>query len=291
VLRAGDDLGCWQLLDTDVVRPFPAPFKDPGRIQDRSGTPAGTLDAQAYTELLVMANYTSANAFARAARSDLTYAHLVANPARYRGEVVRIEGRLRRILRLKEELPPEARAQGVHDLYQAWIFPEGSGHNPFRVDFPELPPDFDRGLLGKEKVEPPLQVRCAGYFFKRFRYTSEAGKEKDAPLVIAHSLTLLPTPAGRAPVRVAAAPDTSSAMPLFMGLVALMVVAAVALGYWFRRGDRRVRARVHTSTKTGLGFFAEDAENSEQGPQAAPPAPPVIESGNGDGRHGGLPGP
>jgi hypothetical protein len=268
LLQAGDHLRCWQLLDTDVVRPFPRPFKDPGLIRDGRQIPVGTPETKAYADVLVMAHYTSAASFLRAGRQDLAYEHLFGNPKRFRGEVVRIEGRLRRIRwHAEDQLPPEAQAEGVTDLYSAWVFSDQSSNNPYRIVFTVLPDGFDRKLLGKEKIDPPLQVRFAGYFFKKWRYTAEdsrPGTAREAPMLIGRSLTVLPAPP--------APPDdpenrSGVLLTLFVGLLALTAVVVVGLTYWFRHTDDRVRRRLLAARPDGFvtptpseEFKAEDSK-------------------------------
>jgi hypothetical protein len=131
-LQCGNDReendGCWNLLDTDVLRPFPPAFRD-GRIVDGKGLFVGTLETEAYSDVLVQAHYTSTDAFRAGARRDLTYAQVFAEPRLYRGEVMHIEGRLARLARL--DPPAAAQAGGVGDLYEAWIFHDAYGLNPF----------------------------------------------------------------------------------------------------------------------------------------------------------------
>jgi hypothetical protein len=236
VLQAGDGLGCWELLDTDRLRPFPEAFKD-GRIQDGKDIGVGTPETAAYAEVLTLAHYTSDRAFRRAARSDVLYYNLFNEPAQYRGDVVRVEGRLRRLLRWKP--PPEAAARGVNNLYEAWLFNDDSGYgNPFCAVFTELPP----GLTPRDKFEPAQPVSFAGYFFKKFRYQGPDKKWRDAPLLIGHTLTV--RAAGAGPAAEAGDNWAEHLGLIFLGVVATTVCVVVALTWWFRRSDVRVRRRL-----------------------------------------------
>jgi hypothetical protein len=267
VLQAGDGLGCWELLDTDRLRPFPAAFKD-GRIQDGKDIGVGTPETAAYAEVLVLAHYTSDRAFRAAAATDLTYYNLFTDPAAYRGDVVRIEGRLRRLLRWKP--PPEAAAKGVSDLYEAWLFNDESGYgNPFCAVFTELPP----GLKPSAKFDPSVPVVFAGYFFKKFRYQGPDKKYRDAPLLIGHTLTV--RTGGPAPAEAGGSDNWAEHLGLiFLSVVAATVCVVVALTWWFRRADLRVRHRL-LAARGAREFVPPPPDGAPAPPEAAPPRRPA----------------
>jgi hypothetical protein len=248
VLQSGDDgrpdaVPCWSLLDTDRVQPFPAAFKEPGVIRDGKEIPVGTDEPVAFADVVTMAYYTSEAAFRKASRSDLTYAQVFAEPARYRGEVVHIGGRLKRLSRL--DPPLEAKAQGVTDLYNAWIFNDAFGMNPFVAVFTVLPARMN-DLVGQDKIKGTgVEVSFDGYFYKKFRYKAADSKERtarEAPVFIGR--TLVPR-LGPAPPEEPAGEDWSGQiMAVFLGIVGLGVVVVVGLTWWFRRSDERVRRRL-----------------------------------------------
>jgi hypothetical protein len=200
----------------------------------------------AFSKVLFVASTISPEAFQKGARKDLTYAHVFNHPSKYRGQVVHVEGILRQLRRF--DPPATAKAAGVTDLYEGWVFDtQRFGADPWAVVFTELP----SGMTPGEKVSYP--VAFDGYFFKRYRYesrgTRKGTKEKDwprVPLLIGRTVTLTAAPAAAS----AADSDwTGSLVPIFLGLVTGSIVLAFGLGYWFRRGDRRVRERVATVAK------------------------------------------
>jgi hypothetical protein len=89
LLQAGEQAGCWELIDTDQVRPIPASIRE--WVRDGRPLPAAELETEAYYHFLVQAYYTSARAFAAAARRDLSYGHLMNQPRKCRGAVVHFE--------------------------------------------------------------------------------------------------------------------------------------------------------------------------------------------------------
>src|SRR5262249_55395940 len=152
------------------------------------------------------------------ARRDLTYAQIFANPADYRGQVVHIDGRLKKLARL--EPPLRARADGVSDQYEAWIFNDAYGENPFVAVFTELPASL-RSAVGEKKIN--IEVSFDGYFFKKFRYKaidSKEGKARDAPVLIGHTLAVRSQPpaAGEA-----GAEWGNHVMAVFLGIIAFAV--------------------------------------------------------------------
>jgi hypothetical protein len=246
VLQAGDDgrpdgVRCWTLIDTDRVRPFPAIYKEQGVIRDGHDISVGLPETVAYGNILVVAHYTSAEAFRKAARTDLTYAQVFAEPGRYRGQVVHVEGKLKRLARL--EPPLEARAQGVGDLYEAWIFNDGYGLNPFCALFTQLPAPL-RDLVGENKIKSAVEVTFDGYFYKKFRYKAGDSRERtarDAPVFIGRTLAVPAAPPPEAPP-----PDDwgNQMMAVFVGIIAAAVAVVAGMTWWYRRTDERVRRRL-----------------------------------------------
>ncbi|MFO0841885.1 MAG: hypothetical protein U0797_05715 [Gemmataceae bacterium] len=264
VLEAGQQLDCWSLIDTDHFRPLPEDWLKV--ITDNEPIGAGGVEAEVYSRALIRANFTSSKAFKRAARKDVTYAHVYGEPARYRGTVVRVEGRLLRVNRF--DPPHEAQEAGVNDVYEAWVFNEQLGTNPYCVLFTEWPAGLPRDLLGEGRIDRVVRVAIDGYFFKRYRYNANdpRGRELDAPLVIGHGLLLLGP---------AAADDGSATFPikLVMGVFGAvfggLIVGVVAVTYWYRRSDRRIRRRI----------LARMPEFALPPPEAAPVAAPVHPTG------------
>jgi hypothetical protein len=217
----------------------------------------GEAEQFAFSKVLFVASGISAEAFRKGARTDLTYAHVFNQPSKYRGQVVHVEGTLRRLRRF--DPPATAKAAGVANLYEGWIFdPNRFGADPWCIVFTDLPSGIKLG----EKLN--YSVAFDGYFFKRYRYESQGTrkgtKPKDwprAPLLVGRTVTLAAATAE------AAAPDSDWAgtlLPVFLCLVGSSIALAFGLGYWFRRGDRQVRQRLATVTERE---FVEPNSNGE----------------------------
>ena len=91
--------------------------------------------------------------------------------------MVHIEGKLKRVNRFPP--PPEAAAEGVIDLYEAWVFSEHLGTNPYVVALHRMarrtcrencsaksPPK----IKGPSYFVPPVAID--GYFVKKYRPTT-----------------------------------------------------------------------------------------------------------------------
>jgi hypothetical protein len=263
-LKAGDHAFCWALRDTDRFHALPKEWL--AAFADEKGIPEGGLEAEIYCKVLELANYTSAAAFKRAVRTDITYSHVFNDPDDYRGEVMHVEGKLKRVNRYKP--PWDAAQKGVNDVYVGWVFSEYLGSNPYRVIFTEWPADLPRDLLGKESIPGDYKVAMDGYFVKKYRYparmNSGRGTDRDAPLLIGHSLIYVG--------RTTAGTGESSAWlnNLVYGIVGVfgsLLAAVVGLTWWFRRTDQRVRRQI-------LAIHSQEFVLPP--PDALPVAPPVA---------------
>jgi hypothetical protein len=190
---------------------------------------------EVYLEALAKASYTPPAAFANSARRNLTYEQLFNEPGDYRGDVIHVEGRLKRLRRFN---PPAAVAERISDLYEGWIFAKERGADPVCLIFTELPP----GLSVGEKMETP--VAFDGYYFKRYAYKaadSGPNQSRRAPLLIGRTI-ILGGPS------VAATPEGESwskqVLIVFFVMLVITVGLAAAMTWWFRHADRRVRRRV-----------------------------------------------
>jgi hypothetical protein len=151
----------------------------------------------AYEALLTQAHNAQAADLERAAHRDVPFALLMLEPDRFRGDLITIEGDLRRLLRIatvsdnaqnsevsnKSDVS-QKRAMSQPESYEAWIFTSDSGLNPYRVVYTDLP----TGLAVSDQITPPIRVRTTGYFFKRFSYAT-TGSDHTAPLLLAKTLT------------------------------------------------------------------------------------------------------
>lgn len=158
----------------------------------------------------------------RQARADVSYHAVSEDPGAYRGELLLIEGRMKRLLRFDAAPNP----YGLDRLYEAWVFTVDSDGNPYRVVCSEVDDGTPEGEL-KELVP----VRLVGRFFKIERYLARHGKTHPAPLVLAKRLEWVrPTPLE----------TNHEALSKWVLGVALGIAAVLALTLWrISVGDRR----------------------------------------------------
>ncbi len=166
LLRTNEHFDYWKLY---VPRQLPALRHDLLlQVHDRRFFPTiGGDDIEfgevlAYYDFLVVAQRTPLEHFTKETQTSITYAQLFKNPANYRGEVIHIEGTLKRLSAYLA--PRDLQRVGISTLYEAWIFDEMNGNNPYCVALTELPP----GLHPASKMT--VQVKCDAFFFKRGDY-------------------------------------------------------------------------------------------------------------------------
>jgi hypothetical protein len=235
-----------RVTDSQPLPVLPADFAqiDPNKLPPAK---ARQLDRdlseiEVYCEALEKAYRFKAPAFASAVRSNLnlTPAHLMQEPRKYRGEVVHVEGHVRRVRRF--DPPMMAEQAGVRDLYEGWLFDKAYGASPICIVFTELP----EGLSIAEKMDQP--VTFDGYFFKRYRYQAADGKAegREAPLLIGNAPVLVAAPVAATPPA-----DSGWSTSLLVGFMVLVLGSAglvLWLIWWFRKGDHQVRARIASAT-------------------------------------------
>jgi hypothetical protein len=210
-------------------QPVASPLHNPG-------------EAFAYDYILILAHKTPLEQLSKSARHDLSYTHLYEEPGKYRGQLVHLVGRLRRLWRFD---PPDLPAkEGVKNLYEGWIFGDAAYSKPYCVIASEISP----GIPIADKIED-LPVRFDGYLFKCYRYHA-GDRNREAPLLIGRAITRRTTPAATAEE-----PEIASSnwiVPTFLILMLLTVGVAFLLHWWFRRGDRTVWSRVKEARADGF---------------------------------------
>jgi hypothetical protein len=161
----------------------------------------------------------------RRAIGEVTYAQLVNQPDVYRGQPVRIRGR---VLRESVKAAPK-NSLGITDYHRLIIAPVGGGDWPVMVYCLDLPPGFPRGDGLKE------DVAITGLFFKNWSYAYDGGMGL-APVLVTRSFDWGKPVRARATVP----PSQVSAKGVWIGGGLAMVVATGFI-LWVARQTRRPR--------------------------------------------------
>jgi hypothetical protein len=238
----------WILRDTTIIQPLdPADLAkviDDAPLPRAVGepTPDQLAELRAYVNAVVYASLTPNQTLNRLARRGLSFGDLYVDVASLRGQVVHVDARL---MRLQEvPAPPEVIYEtGLTHLYEAWVATDAAKSDLVCVLFTELPP----GLKPGEHLD--LRVECSGYYLKRLGYTPRKGAPDTvpglAPLIIAHTLTVLPRPAAEEnPLA-----WVNGVLPLMVGFLFGVVSFIVVLAVWFRRVDARIRRRLQVARR------------------------------------------
>lgn len=182
----------------------------------------------AYDAILAKARNTSLAELESLARNDVPFAVLMLEADRFRGELLTIEGDIRRINRLAVLSSDEPT---VGEFFEAWLFTADSGLNPYRVVLASLPDGVPTG----DELTPSIHARVTGYFFKRYSYAT-ANDFHTAPLLLVKTLTPL------ANSKSAATPPTNNSRSLTflaIGVLEAFVVVGLAVEIVAHRRRRR----------------------------------------------------
>jgi hypothetical protein len=198
-------------------------------------------ESDAYYHVLSHVRNVKTAAMESVVQSDATYALLMREPRHFRGDVVAVEGEVKRLL----ELPAEENPYGLRHLYEAWIVTADSGSGLYRVVCSAV----DSAIPTGESINESVRVRVIGYFFKREGYAARSGL-RSAPLILAHRIDLIgaAAPSG-ARTREWASPQM---IALFLLFACVVVWRVYAISSRFRgRSTRQVRSSA-PRTLTGL---------------------------------------
>lgn len=261
VLIRGTDTSAWTVEPITSVPPRTtdeAPRLDPemlDRVRDR--VPLADINNEpgevaAYYYAMTVAHKTPVDALFKTARRDLTYIQIFDEPEVHRGQVIYLEGDLKRLWRF--EPADRMKKEGVKDHYEGWIFDRRYPGQPARhcLIFTELP----EGIKPGENLDYP--VKFAGYLFKRYR-VRDAKPAFDAPLLIGRTI-LLDTkfrPDGKTEE------VKQSFLNGFFLVGGITLAFIVGLGLWYRHHDQAVRRRL-AGVRT-VEFTEPEARGSSNG--------------------------
>ncbi len=155
-------------------------------------------------------------------------------PQTQRGELVRLEGRARRVVRVIVDEPDIRDRFGVGAYWEIDMFTPDSQRHPLVVCVPRLPAGFPTGR------DVQVSLRVAGFFFKSWAYrTAATENDKAGPTPTRQSVPLI---LATQPVRWSRTWDTSAqwlTAVLLSVAFCLVFVTAWTLWRWQRREARQ----------------------------------------------------
>jgi hypothetical protein len=256
------------VISTDVKgKPVAAPAEDPleeakpdptakpvvdhdllGTVFDR--TPG--LPPRAYYHLVDLATRASPALLKQYARpeNEISIAHLYSEPAKYRGELIYLQGRLRGLSRF-DALEDEMLNPGnLKVLYQGDLFTHAAHPNPYIIVIPEIPPGMK---LGKDISET---VTFAGFYLKLWRYKTATNVDRAAPLLVGRLISSTPPLAARSLPPVGA----------YVAAGLVLVIGLVVLGIWWvgRNSASKAARDSDTPEELDVAHVEHDLADLEQ---------------------------
>ncbi len=140
------------------------------KVRDDTVLRGGT-EHDAFFHLLEILNNESLESLEQAA-TPVTFVQLFKQSDDYRGELVSVQGSIRRAFKLQA---PQ-NEYGIKDYYQTWFWPADKDF-PMVVYFLDLPAGFPTGMTLHEDVS------IVGFYFKRWAYKA-ADDIRTAPLLL-----------------------------------------------------------------------------------------------------------
>ena len=178
----------------------------------------------AYYAILAKARDLPPSLLEQAARDDISYTVLMVDPDDFRGRLLTIEGDVKRLVKF----PAGRNANGIEELYEAWLFTRDSGNDPYRVVCTSLPAGIPQG----GQLTKSVHVRVTAYFFKREGYVAQHGLHT-APLLLAKRMRWFPPRATKL--------QELGPVPFVVGFVLLISVAFGLAVSRFSAGGKAVQ--------------------------------------------------
>jgi hypothetical protein len=210
---------------------------------------SGTIAAEPYFYLLDLARRNPPELLEQAARRDVTLAHLHSDPGRYRGQLVLLKGRLRRLL--KDDF--ETNDYGLTTRYEGCLYTDEGGRTPYIVIVTEPPAAMPLGMIYEH-------VSVAGYFLGWWYHDTQEGKRYPSPVFLARRLLWHTAPLER--------PEAgwSSTYGLAVGIAVAVACLAVA---WFSLRRKPIRTSASAEPAGPLLFEEKSTQDWRVVPREA----------------------
>lgn len=223
---------------------------------------------KAFSEAMIFARETPLSAFKKNAEENkhVTHAHLMATPAKYRGKVVAVTGRLKMLRR--EDPTLLAKKGHVKDTFVGWVFGPTRHATPYCIQFPNLPPGLDPG------EDMNVQVTFYGYFLATFKY--KGAPDGDRPRILTTPLLVGPTVVVHDKAEIVEEAETPLAIIVLgvaISFVLFLSVVFFVMYFWLQRGDRKV---LRTLDEIKRKHLPNQFEGDDLGTRANPASAQLI---------------
>ena len=196
------------------------------------------IDPDSYYYLLDLAGRNSPAWLETHARRDVSYAQLFRDPDKYRGQLLFLTGRLRRLV--VDDCGPND--YGLTVRYEGWLFTPDSGQLGYAVIVTEPPRGMPLGAIYEN-------VSVAGYFLGWWRHQNKLDKPTSSPVILANRFHWIQ--------QSAVAGDKSTGARFGLAVGAAIVLAALVV-VWATTRDRLKRP---DSTSGDVFVFQENSPN------------------------------
>jgi len=216
-----------------------------------------------YRDALLKAFSTPEDIFNASARefASVKWDQLMTNPGFYRGKVVGIEGKLRKLVLM--DAPADIRPPVEH-VYEAWI-QTPDNPRPIICVFSNLPEElkpYENTLL-----KEPIPVSFTGYFIMRYKYLHKK-EEVVTPMLIGQTITPGPPEVKEE--------ESGFTVPLGVflalgGIFLVVLTTMIVLNRWYKREDAKIMTRVNELRAAQAEAMLDgDMFRDEPPPQEAP---------------------
>ncbi len=196
-----------------------------------------SFEPEPYYYLLDLARRNPARWMDEHARRDVTWSHLLRDPDKYRGQLIFLKGRLRRLI----EDDAGENEFGIAKRYEGWLYTDEGGQFPYAVIASEPPTGMPLGSIYE-------WVSVSGYFLGWYRYTTQEGKPHAAPILLACRFHWHKQPPSR--------PDLG--LGFAGGLLIASAVGAAFLVFIFLALRKSPSRHATASTDSGDSFIFEE---------------------------------
>jgi hypothetical protein len=219
---------------------------------------------RSYLYTIVHAHDVPVSAMEKAFSPKVGYVHMMEQPVRFRGELIKVDGYLKQLRELPAPRSME-KNDGIKMLYEGLVTGEQDYREVYWVVFTELPAGLDPAV----KIANPIPISFYAYFFKRTAVeVAKSDKRYRVPLLVARTVTV------KQPPELSMIGSNPSDMPVVLVIAGLTVTLFVAVGiiFWFRSGDKTVRSRL---ARTQQPTWVPPTDDSPPAPPSSAPNPAI----------------